>query len=301
MLKNAFCRLSTRHRHLFRPVQSSFYSTTTSTQNDNHQKSTTDGETHFGFQTVKESEKDEKVHKVFEEVAQSYDLMNDALSVGIHRLWKDMFIERLGASRGTKLLDMAGGTGDIAFRYLKYLNNLPPSDVQSHLTISDINQNMLDVGRKRAEKLGFVNGSGAVSNCTIDWVCANAEQLPFEDNTFTAYTIAFGVRNCTHIDKVLSEAYRVLAPGGRFMCLEFSQLNNETLQWVYDQYSFHVIPPMGQVLAGQWEAYQYLVESIRKFPKKVDFEKMIRDSGFNCVTYEDLTFGMVSIHSGFKL
>ncbi|KAG4065509.1 hypothetical protein HA402_013279 [Bradysia odoriphaga] len=302
MLKSAFnkCRLTTQHRrYAIRALQKQFYST--ATQNDN-QRPAADAETHFGFQTVKESEKAEKVHKVFEEVAKSYDLMNDAMSFGVHRIWKDIFIERLGASRGTKLLDMAGGTGDIAFRYLKYLNNSPrQDDVQSHVTISDINQNMLDVGRIRAEKLGFVNGSETINDCSVDWVCANAEQLPFADNTFTAYTIAFGIRNCTHIDKVLSEAYRVLAPGGRFMCLEFSHLNNETMQWLYDQYSFHVIPPMGQILAGQWHPYQYLVESIRKFPKQVEFEEMIRESGFNCVSYEDLTFGVCSIHSGFKL
>lgn len=225
--------------------------------------------------------------------------MNDAMSFGIHRIWKDIFMERLSPTHGTKLLDMAGGTGDIAFRYLKYLENNSRNSVDekiSHVTISDINQHMLDVGKIRAEKLGHNS-----SKTEIDWVCADAEKLPFDDNTFTAYTIAFGIRNCTHVDQVISEAYRVLKPGGRFMCLEFSHLNNNTLQWIYDQYSFQVIPPMGQILAGQWQPYQYLVESIRKFPKQEDFKIMIENAGFLGVSYEDLTLGVCSIHSGFKL
>lgn len=142
------------------------------------------------------------MHKVFEDVAASYDLMNDAMSMGIHRLWKDIFIERLGPTHGTRLLDMAGGTGDIAFRYIKYLQNARPNvdSKKSHVTISDINQNMLDVGKERAKQLNLTNES--LEHCTVDWVCSNAEQLPFDDNTFNAYTIAFGIRNCTHIDKV---------------------------------------------------------------------------------------------------
>ncbi|XP_037916363.1 2-methoxy-6-polyprenyl-1,4-benzoquinol methylase, mitochondrial [Hermetia illucens] len=260
-----------------------------------------EGETHFGFKTVKESEKGHKVHKVFEEVAKSYDLMNDIISLGIHRLWKDIFMERLSPPRGTKLLDMAGGTGDIAFRFLKYLKNLPDSPdggKKSHVTVADINQNMLDVGMARAERLGYKDVSP--NGDTIEWVCADAEKLPFESNTFSAYTIAFGARNCTHIDRILAEAYRVLQPGGRFLCLEFSHLTNEVLQKAYDQYSFQVIPPMGQILAGNWDAYQYLVESIRRFPNQEEYKKMIEDQGFRFVSYENLTFGIVSIHSGFK-
>ncbi|XP_017102387.2 2-methoxy-6-polyprenyl-1,4-benzoquinol methylase, mitochondrial [Drosophila bipectinata] len=256
--------------------------------------------THFGFQTVRESEKEQKVHEVFEQVANSYDMMNDAMSMGIHRLWKDIFVERLGPTHGMKLLDMAGGTGDISFRYLKYLANQPnPKNRISHVTVSDINQHMLDVGEERARRLGLT--SERLPNASVAWKCADAEKLPFQDETFNAYTIAFGIRNCTHVDKVLTEAYRVLQPGGRFMCLEFSHLTNETMQWLYDQYSFQVIPPMGQLLAGQWQAYQYLVESIRRFPKQEQFKQMIQQAGFEHVCYENLTFGVVSIHSGFKL
>ncbi|XP_067635999.1 2-methoxy-6-polyprenyl-1,4-benzoquinol methylase, mitochondrial [Eurosta solidaginis] len=256
--------------------------------------------THFGFQTVKESEKDQKVHKVFEDVASSYDLMNDAMSIGIHRIWKDIFMDRLGPVHGIRLLDMAGGTGDIAFRYIRYLAaQQNPLGRESHVTISDINQHMLDVGKERAKRIPLTEEN--LPNLKINWQQADAEQLPFADASYTAYTIAFGIRNCTHIDKVLHEAYRVLQPGGRFMCLEFSHLTNDTLQWLYDQYSFQVIPPMGQILAGQWQPYQYLVESIRQFPKQDQFKQMIEDAGFEMVHYENLTFGVVSIHSGFKL
>ncbi|XP_055677326.1 2-methoxy-6-polyprenyl-1,4-benzoquinol methylase, mitochondrial [Lutzomyia longipalpis] len=253
--------------------------------------------THFGFESIREDEKAGKVHKVFEDVAQSYDLMNDVLSMGIHRLWKDAFMEELGPTPGTKLLDMAGGTGDIAFRFLKYLANIKnPEKKESHLTIGDINEHMLNVGKGRAEKLGLTKAA----NCRVDWVCADAENLPFDSNTFTAYTIAFGIRNCTHIDKVLSEAHRVLAPGGRFLCLEFSHLPNETLQKIYDRYSFEMIPPLGQIFAGQWQHYQYLVESIRRFPRQENFTQMIRSAGFSHVTHRNLTFGISAIHSGFK-
>ncbi|CAG9791141.1 unnamed protein product [Diatraea saccharalis] len=257
-------------------------------------------QTHFGYQTVDEEEKWKKVHEVFETVAEKYDLMNDAMSFGIHRLWKDIFMARLAPTHGTKLLDMAGGTGDITFRYINYLKNLnpPPEDKKSSVTVCDINQAMLDVGKVRAEKQGYTWDRCGVS---VEWVCGDAEQLQLPDDTFTAYTIAFGIRNCTHVDRVLEEAYRVLAPGGRFMCLEFSHIPNDALQWVYDQYSFQVIPVLGQLIAGQWRPYQYLVESIRQFPNQEKFKSMIEDAGFRQVTYENLTFGTCAIHSGFKI
>ncbi|XP_052801314.1 2-methoxy-6-polyprenyl-1,4-benzoquinol methylase, mitochondrial-like [Mya arenaria] len=276
--------------------------------------------THFGFETVTEEEKEEKVYEVFKNVAEKYDLMNDAMSVGVHRLWKDHFIRRMAPPPGTKLLDVAGGTGDIAFRFLNYVksrdvnsppdvfpdsssssessdeNGLPSNNQRSHdchVTVCDINQSMLEVGQGRAAEAGITSG--------ISWLKGNAECLPVEDNSFDVYTIAFGIRNCTHIDKVVDEAYRVLRPGGRFMCLEFSEVPNSLIRSVYDEYSFQVIPVLGQVLAADWSSYQYLVESIRQFPNQETFKKLIQCSGFKAVTYENLTFGVVAIHSGFKL
>jgi len=269
------------------------YSKTASTLSEDEERST-----HFGFQTVKESEKAKEVHAVFENVANSYDAMNDTMSMGIHRIWKDIFIQELGPTHGTHLLDCAGGTGDITFRYMNFLRDTPnPHNIRSHVTVCDINEHMLDVGKKRANRLGLSQNS----NCGITWKQEDAEKFSFPDDSFTAYTVAFGVRNMTRIDKVLSEAYRVLQPGGRFLCLEFSHMTNKPLKWLYDQYSFQIIPVMGQLIAGQWKPYQYLVESIRRFPKQEDFKDMIENAGFRNVTYKNLTFGMVAIHSGFKL
>ncbi|CAF4804102.1 unnamed protein product [Pieris macdunnoughi] len=270
-----------------------------STHTAPNDQSTERKQTHFGFDTIDEEEKTKKVHEVFETVADKYDVMNDVMSLGIHRVWKDIFMQKLAPRPGTKLLDMAGGTGDITFRYINYLRNIgqKQTDKPSHVTVSDINQSMLDVGKIRAERQGY-KGDPLVS---IDWLCADAEKLPIPDESYNAYTIAFGIRNCTHVDKVLEEAFRVLQPGGRFMCLEFSHLSNTQLQWMYDQYSFQVIPVLGQLVAGQWKPYQYLVESIRQFPDQDRFKAMIEDAGFRQVTYENLTFGVCSIHSGFKL
>ncbi|KAL4710130.1 hypothetical protein ACJJTC_016532 [Scirpophaga incertulas] len=270
-----------------------------SQSSDRSSDSDTSRQTHFGFQSVNEDEKWKKVHEVFETVADKYDLMNDAMSFGIHRIWKDIFMARLAPTHGTKLLDMAGGTGDITFRYINYLKNLGPApdNKSSSVTVCDINQAMLDVGKVRAQRQGFTEACGV----NVQWLCGDAENLQLPDESFTAYTIAFGIRNCTHIDKVLEEAYRVLTPGGRFMCLEFSHIPNETLQWVYDQYSFQVIPVLGQLLAGQWRPYQYLVESIRQFPNQEKLKGMIENAGFRQVTYENLTFGTCAIHSGFKI
>jgi 2-methoxy-6-polyprenyl-1,4-benzoquinol methylase len=250
-------------------------------------------ETHFGFQTIKASEKGQKVYSVFENVATNYDKMNDAMSMGVHRIWKDIFMCRLGPTANTNLLDMAGGTGDIAFRFLNYVKN-ENIEKSCHVTVSDINENMLEVGKTRSKALTH-------DPTLISWERADGENLHFKDESFNAYTIAFGIRNCTHVDKVLQEAYRVLQPGGRFLCMEFSQVENEVARWLYDQYSFQVIPVMGHLLAGQWQAYQYLVESIRKFPDQETFKTMIEEAGFRQVTYENLSLGVVAIHSGFKL
>lgn len=227
---------------------------------------------------------------MFDTVADSYDLMNDVMSFGVHRVWKDIFMHRLGPTENTKLLDVAGGTGDIAFRFLNYVE----AKKDCHVTVCDINGHMLDVGKRRGQALN-------VTPDMIDWVEGDAENLPFKDDSFNAYTIAFGIRNCTHIEKVLQEAYRVLQPGGRFLCLEFSQLPNSTAQWFYDQYSFQLIPVFGQIFAGEWKSYQYLVESIRRFPNQDNFKTMIEEAGFRNVLYENLTLGVVAIHSGFKL
>ncbi|PBC31816.1 Ubiquinone biosynthesis methyltransferase [Apis cerana cerana] len=268
-----------------------YFSDTTETNNN-------EKVTHFGYKTIKESDKVKEVYTVFEKVANSYDQMNDAMSFGIHRIWKDIFIQRLGPTHGSKLLDSAGGTGDITFRYLNYLKNtLNHQNLKSSVTVCDINENMLKVGKDRIKKLGWINQN----NVEIDWQQSDAENLPFKNDSYTAYTIAFGIRNVTHIDKVLSEAYRVLTPGGRFMCLEFSHVDNNFLKWIYDQYSFQIIPVLGTLIAGEWQPYQYLVESIRKFPKQEDFKEMIEEAGFRNVTYENLTCGIVAIHSGFKL
>lgn len=245
--------------------------------------------THFGFESVKKEDKSRKVHEVFSTVAPNYDLMNDVMSFGVHRLWKDRFVQVLNPVSKTKLLDCAGGTGDIAFRCLNYAKSISLQQNPT-VTVCDINEGMLDVGKKRADNLGL----------ELDWVCGSADDLPFPANSFDAYTIAFGIRNCTDINKVLQEAYRVLTPGGRFLCLEFSEVNNFALKRLYDSYSFQVIPVMGEVIAGDWKSYQYLSESIRKFPNQTKFQTMIKEAGFCGVTFENLTFGVCAIHSGFK-
>jgi len=252
--------------------------------------------THFGYTQVEEREKVKKVYEVFENVATSYDLMNDAMSAGVHRLWKTKFVEQLNIRPRMKVLDMAGGTGDIAFKMMdsfttRYPNQ--PPDNNPDIVISDINQNMLDVGKERAAKLNIDH--------LFSWVQANAEELPFEDESFDVYTIAFGIRNCTHIEKVLDEAFRVLKIGGRFSCLEFSHVDNVVLSDLYDAYSFQVIPVMGEVLAKDWDSYQYLVESIRKFPKQDEFAEMIYDAGFSNVRYDNMSFGVVAAHDAFKI
>lgn len=242
--------------------------------------------THFGFKTVDEDAKAGMVHGVFTNVASKYDVMNDAMSMGVHRIWKDAMMDWLAPRKGMKLLDVAGGTGDISFRFLKRAG-------RGHATVFDMTQSMLDEGRKRAEAESM-QGS-------LDWICGDAMALPFEDNTFDAYTISFGIRNVTRIQDAINEAYRVLKPGGRLLVLEFSTIPNPAMQWAYDRYSFNVIPPLGQIIANDRDSYQYLVESIRKFPKQEQFAQMIRDGGFSQVKYRNLSLGIAALHSGWKI
>jgi demethylmenaquinone methyltransferase / 2-methoxy-6-polyprenyl-1,4-benzoquinol methylase len=240
--------------------------------------------THFGFRTVDESEKETLVRGVFDSVASRYDVMNDLMSAGLHRVWKNDMVGWLAPRLGMKIIDVAGGTGDIAFRMIER--------ARCHVTVCDINQPMLQEGRHRAVDRNMLTG--------IDWVCGNAESLPLPDAHYDAYTIAFGIRNVTHIDVALKEAFRVLKPGGRFMCLEFSHMEHEWMQKIYDAYSFNAIPKIGKWVTGDADSYQYLVESIRKFPAQDAFSQMIRDAGFDNVQYRNLSQGVVAIHSGRK-
>lgn len=242
--------------------------------------------THFGFQTVAEEDKAGMVHGVFTRVASRYDLMNDLMSAGVHRLWKDAMMDWLAPRAGQRLLDVAGGTGDIAFRFL---GRAP----EARATVLDMTESMLIEGRKRAEAENLSD--------RLDWVVGDAMALPFADSTFDVYTISFGIRNVTRIPDALSEAFRVLKPGGRIMVLEFSQLPNPGLQWAYDKYSFNVIPALGQIVAGDRDSYQYLVELIRKFPDQESFAAMIRRAGFDQVKYRNLTMGVAALHSGWKI
>lgn len=246
----------------------------------------TDNTTHFGFQTVPESEKAGRVQGVFGSVASKYDIMNDVMSVGIHRIWKDAMMDWLAPRAGQKLLDVAGGTGDISFRFLGRAGH-------AHATVLDLTEPMLVEGRKRAEATQKAD--------QLDWVVGDAMNLPFEDNTFDVYTISFGIRNVTRPQEALNEAYRVLKPGGRLMVLEFSQIPNELMQWAYDRYSFNVIPVMGQIIANDRDSYQYLVESIRKFPDQDTFLDMVKQAGFENAKYRNLTMGIACLHSGWKI
>ncbi|MCU4651593.1 bifunctional demethylmenaquinone methyltransferase/2-methoxy-6-polyprenyl-1,4-benzoquinol methylase UbiE [Roseibacterium sp. SDUM158016] len=244
------------------------------------------GTTHFGFRTVEEREKAGLVHGVFTNVASRYDVMNDVMSGGVHRIWKDAMMDWLAPRDGQRLLDVAGGTGDIAFRFLR---RAPGATA----TVLDMTESMLIEGQKRAEATQVAD--------KLEWIVGDAMALPFEDNSFDRYTISFGIRNVTRIPDALSEAFRVLRPGGRLMVLEFSQLPNEGLQKLYDLYSFNVIPRMGQVIANDRDSYQYLVESIRKFPDQESFASMIRAAGFERVAYRNLSFGIAALHSGWKI
>ena len=246
-------------------------------------------ETAFGFADVGQGEKQPRVNEVFHSVARKYDVMNDLMSAGLHRVWKSAFVDWLSPPKraGWKALDVAGGTGDIAFRIFE------ASGGNADVTVLDINSSMLEVGQDRAIKKGMGE--------RISFVEANAEELPFPDQTFDAYTIAFGIRNVPRIDVALSEAFRVLKPGGRFLCLEFSDVDLPILDRVYDAWSFNAIPAIGKAVTGDGESYRYLVESIRKFPDQENFAAMIRKAGFARVSFRNYTGGIAAAHSGWKL
>ncbi|MCH8465210.1 MAG: bifunctional demethylmenaquinone methyltransferase/2-methoxy-6-polyprenyl-1,4-benzoquinol methylase UbiE [Roseinatronobacter sp.] len=246
-----------------------------------------DKTTHFGFQTVEEGQKAGLVHGVFTRVASKYDIMNDLMSLGIHRIWKDAMMDWLAPRPGQRLLDVAGGTGDVAFRFLKR------AGAGAHATVLDLTESMLLEGQKRAEAENMAQ--------SLNWIVGDAMALPFADNSFDVYTISFGIRNVTRIEDALREAYRVLRPGGRLMVLEFSHIPNDMMQKAYDLYSFNVIPVMGQVVANDRDSYQYLVESIRRFPDQERFAQMIREAGFGQVKYRNLSLGIAALHSGWKL
>ena len=237
----------------------------------------------FGYEDIAAEEKQARVGQVFSSVARRYDIMNDAMSGGLHRLWKDRFVARVKPRPGEMILDMAGGTGDIAFRLQKH---------GALVTVSDINPDMLAVGMERAEERDI----GGLS-----WSEQNAEELSFDSNSFDAYTIAFGIWNVTHIDKALKEAHRVLKRGGRFFCLEFSTTTWPGFSDVYDLYSHKIVPKVGQMIAGDADSYRYLIESIRRFPDMPRFEAMIGDAGFVQTRHEPILGGLVAIHSGWKI
>ncbi|KAI8935247.1 hypothetical protein NX059_007836 [Plenodomus lindquistii] len=268
--------------------------------------------THFGFETIAEALKEQRVGAVFSSVASSYDSMNDFMSLGIHRLWKDHFVRNLNPGRnpltnpasssspntpqGWNILDIAGGTGDIAFRMLDHASTIN-NDAHTTVTVADINPDMLAEGKKRSLQTPYARSP------RLKFVEANAEKLDMiPDSSVDLYTVAFGIRNFTHKDVALKEAYRVLKPGGVFACLEFSKVNNPLFDAVYQRWSFAAIPLIGQIVAGDRDSYQYLVESIARFPSQEEFSGMIRDAGFLVPGkgWEDLTGGIAAVHKGVK-
>jgi demethylmenaquinone methyltransferase / 2-methoxy-6-polyprenyl-1,4-benzoquinol methylase len=249
-------------------------------------------QTHFGFKQVDENQKSSLVKEVFSSVASKYDIMNDFMSAGMHRLWKDKMVKELKfiPNQSYKTIDVAGGTGDVAFRILKKAQQ---QNTKIEIEVADINAEMLSVGKERAvDKNLFSN---------LNFNCCDGEKLPYADNSFDYYTIAFGIRNFTNIQNGLNQAFRVLKIGGKFICLEFSQVNNLPLAKLYDLYSFKAIPKIGKLVAGDEDSYQYLVESIRKFPNQENFKLMIEKAGFKNVSYTSLNFGVVAIHIGQKI
>jgi demethylmenaquinone methyltransferase/2-methoxy-6-polyprenyl-1,4-benzoquinol methylase len=237
--------------------------------------------THFGFKEVEVSEKEPLVQEIFTNVASKYDIMNDFMSLGIHKLWKNEMMKEIAPADHEVLLDLAGGTGDIAARYI--------AKGGKKVIVSDLNEEMLKEGKKK------------LNNPKISWVQANAEQLPFEDDSFDYCTISFGIRNVTNIQKALHEVYRILKPGGKFVCLEFSNVEAPIVKQIYDFYSFKIIPNIGKIITGNKDAYTYLVESIKQFPKATVFLEMLKKAGFDMAEFRKLSFGIVAIHRGFKV
>jgi demethylmenaquinone methyltransferase/2-methoxy-6-polyprenyl-1,4-benzoquinol methylase len=241
----------------------------------------------FGFEEIEPEQKGARVRAVFDRVARRYDLMNDLMSAGVHRLWKEALLDWLAPRKGTLHLDLAGGTGDIAFRLLDRVER------EARVVVVDINAEMIQVGRDRALDRGLIG--------EIAWVVGDAMALPLADRSIDACTIAFGIRNVTHIDKALAEIFRVLKPGGRFLCLEFSRLSLAPLEPLYDAWSMRVIPQLGRLVAGDAESYRYLVESIRRFPDQRAFAQLVERAGFARVKVRNLSAGIAAIHSGWRL
>ena len=253
---------------------------------------TTSPKTSFGYRDVPEADKEGLVREVFSSVARRYDLMNDLMSGGIHRLWKDVFVEWLNPQPGQRIIDVAGGTGDIAQRIAAMARARAERSGggAAEIVVCDINADMLNEGVRRA-----------AGDAALTWLCGDAEKLPVPDAHFDAYTIAFGIRNVTHIDRALAEARRVLKPGGRFLCLEFSRVEAPGLDALYDAYSLNVLPRLGQMVAGDAEAYRYLAESIRRFPPQKRFARMIEAAGLSRVTFRNLTGGIAAMHSAWRI
>lgn len=242
--------------------------------------------THFGYRTVETDQKADMVANVFHSVASKYDVMNDVMSLGIHRLWKRFTINCSGVRRGQRVLDLAGGTGDLTAKFSRLVGDT------GEVVLADINESMLKMGREKLRNIGVLGN--------VSYVQANAEALPFPDNSFDCITIAFGLRNVTDKDKALRSMYRVLRPGGRLLVLEFSKPVLDPLSKVYDAYSFHILPRMGQLIAGDAESYRYLAESIRMHPDQETLKAMMEDAGFENTTYYNLTGGIVALHRGYK-
>jgi len=252
----------------------------------NQQSADSEKTTHFGYQTVDKGDKESKVAGVFHSVAAQYDVMNDLMSFGIHRLWKRFTIDASGVRPGNKVLDLAGGTGDLTAKFSKLVGR------EGKVILADINSSMLNVGRDKLRDKGLVQN--------IEYVQANAQYLPFEDNTFDVITIAFGLRNVTDKDMALRSMYRVLKPGGRLLVLEFSKPEHDIINKVYDFYSFNILPKIGDIVAKDGESYQYLAESIRMHPDQETLKGMMDDAGFEQTSYKNLTDGVVALHKGYK-